>query len=104
MSLFGRKPGGWDALRRLDKYDLGQNFSARLAQFLRETDERDLVLGNPAQLAAALKVDIRQALRLIALAAHEACFRSCGWCGARTVVHSIRRAATRIWPITRMRL
>jgi class 3 adenylate cyclase len=87
MNLFGRKPGGWEALRRLDKYQLGANFSTRLAQFLRETDERDLVLGNPAQLAAALKLDTPQTLRLIALAAHEGVFQvlwlaRCPHCGS----------------------
>lgn len=87
MNLFGRKPGGWDALRRLDKYNLGENFSARLRRFLREADERDLVLGNPAQLATALNLDTQQTLRLIALAAHEGVFEvqwlaRCPHCGS----------------------
>ncbi len=87
MKLFGRKPGGWEALRRLDKYNLGENFSTRLAQFLRETDERDLVLGNPAQLARALRLTESQTLRLIALAAHEGVFQvqwlaRCPHCGS----------------------
>jgi class 3 adenylate cyclase len=74
MNLFGRKPGGWDALRRLDKYNLDTELPSRLAKFLREADERDLVLGNPTQLAAALNLDETQSLRLIALAAHEGVF------------------------------
>lgn len=87
MNLFGRKPGGWDALRRLDKYNLGESFSTRLAHFLREADERDLVLGNPAQLASALKLDTQQTLRLIAIAAHEGVFQvlwlaRCPHCGS----------------------
>src|SRR5262245_53130484 len=87
MNLFGRKPGGWDALHRLDKYNLGKDFSTQLAKFLREADERDLILGNPAQLAAALNLDIGQALRLIALAAHEGVFQvlwlaRCPHCGS----------------------
>lgn len=87
MHLFGRKPGGWDALRRLDKYKLGENISTRLAHFLREADERDLILGNPAQLAAALLLDTQQALRLMAVAAHEGLFQvqwlaRCPHCGS----------------------
>lgn len=87
MNLFGRKPGGWDALRRLDKYNLGAHFSARLEQFLRAADERDLVLGNPTQLAKALQLTDSQVLRLIALAAHEGVFQvlwvaRCPHCGS----------------------
>jgi class 3 adenylate cyclase len=58
-----------------------------LEQFLRAADERDLVLGNPAQLGAALGLSEKETLRLMALAAHERLFEvhwlvRCPHCGS----------------------
>lgn len=85
MKWFQRS-GKFSALHRLDKHYPESDLVARLKKYVEQAIPHDLLLGNPRQLAHELGISEHDALRLIAIGAHEKLFQAlwlvrCPHCG-----------------------